>query len=154
MKAPWLCSAPPLFACKECKIDDLATQGLSQPHERERIDKRARTWREFPTAWSAPYSTIDALGPVLCKISAPSLRAIRKRAAETSMCAPMGRDEKRGRSNGTVLVLGRGAEPTGSCQLLGKVCKVDVHCDIYPAGPNKRVHKRVTLKGLNETTES
>jgi hypothetical protein len=69
------------------------------------------------------------------------------------MRAPMGRDEKRSKSNGIVLVLGRGAGPTGSCQRLGMVCKVGVRCEIYPTGANKRVRKRMTLKGLDEATE-
>jgi hypothetical protein len=46
-------------------MDDLATQASSQPHERERIKKRTRTWKEFPMSWSASYSTINTLRPAL-----------------------------------------------------------------------------------------
>lgn len=39
----------------------------------------------------------------------PSLRAIRKEAAETSMRAPMGRDEKRGEEEPSKVEIGEGS---------------------------------------------
>ncbi len=64
-----------------------------------------------------------------------------------------GEMRKCGKLNGIVLVLGRGEELTGPCQCLGNVFKVDVHCEIYPARANKRVHNCMMLKDLDNMIE-
>ena len=45
-------------------------------------------------------------------------------------------------------MLESGAGPTGSCQRLGKVRKVDVCSEVCLSGAIKRVRECVTLKGL------